>query len=273
MSYLRTLRTLALPLALGVFATLTPGCSVETGGESEADGPSTSDITQLDQSAVKRQSIGNCWIYAIHSWVESLNKRSTGVELNLSESYVTYWHWFEQIANRSVGKELETGGSYGVATDLIIRYGMMAEGDFLPSEANAEMSGIQKSALLAMNASITTGALKDPAARRNRALVRSELDKAFGLLPEVRANLDAVFGADVSKTLDRSYKSAAPGKGVLRATDIPAAIPDAVTHQVAKVTLADAIGTPSTASTILRMTPIAASFKSASKKHCTTRRR
>ena len=86
-------------------------------------------------------------LYATTSWLEALNKAATNQEANTSESWLTYWHWYEQIANGGAGTEISTGGSYGTAADLIVRYGLVAEGDFIPGEANAEMSGKQSSAL------------------------------------------------------------------------------------------------------------------------------
>ena len=37
-------------------------------------------------------------------WAESLHLAATGHELNLSESYMTYWGWFEQIVAGEVSK-------------------------------------------------------------------------------------------------------------------------------------------------------------------------
>ena len=42
------------------------GCAVD------GTGRETSDITDVNHTAVERQSIGNCWIYATTGWVESL---------------------------------------------------------------------------------------------------------------------------------------------------------------------------------------------------------
>lgn len=242
----RSFRSFAMIAMLALGAPLTAaGCAVDSDEEGIDDGASSDDITQTTNSKVKRQSIGNCWLYAVHGWVESINKRATGVELNTSETYTTYWHWFEQIANGGYADELSTGGSFGVATDLIIRYGIIAEGAFIPAEQEAEMSNTQSKALAAMNASLKTGALKDRAARRDRKLVRAELDKAFGLSTDVKAKLDKVFGAGVTRTLDRSYASRKTGTDILRAKDITVAVPNATTHQAVKATLADAIGTGS----------------------------
>ena len=69
------------------------GCAVEA-DQAEEEGEvnaSTDAITDVNHSRVKRQSIGNCWIYAAASWAESLAKSASpsGSELNMSESYWT----------------------------------------------------------------------------------------------------------------------------------------------------------------------------------------
>jgi hypothetical protein len=77
----------------------------------------------------------------------------------------------------------------------------MLEGDFISTEANAEMSYQQDAALKAINKALKEGALSTWQARRDRALVRKELDKAWSLAQGVRDELDAAFGEDVSSTL------------------------------------------------------------------------
>ena len=37
----------------------------------------------------ERQSIGNCWIYAQATWVESMHKRATGEDIDISQSSIT----------------------------------------------------------------------------------------------------------------------------------------------------------------------------------------
>ena len=82
-------------VAVGAIAPV--GCSATAEDAVAPDeGMSTDDITQVDHTKVKRQAIGTCWICASASWVEALNKRATGREANVSESYWTYWHWYEQ---------------------------------------------------------------------------------------------------------------------------------------------------------------------------------
>jgi hypothetical protein len=217
------------------------------GGEApvqvESNDASTHPITDVSHTPVKRQSIGNCWLYATASWAESLHRDLTGETLDLSESYGTYWHWFEQIANEGTG-EIQTGGSWGVAVELISRYGLMLEGDFIPGEANSEMSFAQSRALGMINASLAAGPLADWSARQDRALVRSELDKAFGLEPDVVAQMDAVFGKAVTRTLDRSTISLA-GRPIFRSRSLAVSHVDAFSGDKQEITLADAIGTAS----------------------------
>jgi hypothetical protein len=207
-------------------------------------------ITSVNHSKVERQSIGNCWAYATTGWAEALNKTATGTQLNLSQSYISYWHWFDQIAN-SRTSEISTGGSYETALRLFERYGLVREGDFIPSEATAEMSARQKSALDRVNASLKSGKLATTTARSDRALVRAELDAAFGLDTETIAALDAVFGKDVSRTVSRTYATQATpvtkrANGqtitILRAKDVPATVRRAGGSNTT-ATLADAMGT------------------------------
>lgn len=244
---LRKTRWLSLASLLTLVSGAAVGCSVDPGAASGDDetGASTDEITSVDHVKVKRQSIGNCWLYATASWYEALNKAATGVEMNSSESWLTYWHWFEQLANGRASSEISTGGSYGTAVSLITRYGVVLEKDFIPAEAESEMSNRQSTALSAVNASLKDGAMKDAVARRDRVAIRKELDKAWQLDPAMIAKLDAVFGAGVDKTLDRAYAAREPGSSILRSKDVPVQLVDPETRQPVKVTLADAIGTGS----------------------------
>lgn len=161
-------------------------------------------LVDVEQSAVKYQSVGNCWLYANASWAESLHKSVAGEELDISESYWTYWHWFDQIArgNRLSGRsEVSTAGSWRTGTNIAARYGWMLEGDFLPSETAVIRSARQAAALIAINTSLKSGALATDAARANPATVRAELDTAFGLDATVKGWLDQAFGTGVTRTL------------------------------------------------------------------------
>jgi hypothetical protein len=223
-----TARRLRLPrwaLAATLAASLpTAGCVVDDGTALSED-----DLTNVANTAVKRQSIGNCWVYASIGWVESLVLSNTGNTLNLSESYVSYWHWYEQIAGGTGGTgggqiaylengQIGTGGFFGVAGELMLRYGLMDEGAFIPEEAEAARSDRQAAALTAINNSLKTGALSTTTARKDRALVRAEMDKAWQLKPEVVAKLDQVFGKSVSNNL---YKSKTLPAGMRHPRELP----------------------------------------------------
>ncbi|MBX3186625.1 MAG: hypothetical protein KF819_06405 [Labilithrix sp.] len=246
---LKKSRWLTLASLLALSSTTAVGCAAEPGdgeeGLDDGTGSSTDDITQVSHTKVKRQSIGNCWLYATASWLEALNKAATGEEKNTSESWHTYWHWYEQLANGGARDEISTGGSYATAADLIARYGLMMEGDFIPGEAEAEMSNRQSSALNAVNASLKTGGLKDAVARRDRRAIRAELDRAWGLDEGMIKRINNVFGEGVTRTLDRSSYAAgrAASNKIIRSKDFPVELKDPQTGQKVRANLADAVGT------------------------------
>ncbi len=178
--WMRRSRWMAMGLALSLSGAAVSGCATDDA----TDGPGEEDlgwdaVTEVSHSAVRRQSIGNCWIYATVGWVEALVKRQTREELNLSESYLTWWHWYDQIVSGESTTKIETGGHWGTAVDIILRHGLVNEGDFIPSEANSELSSAQQRALSTMDMELSTGRLRERSAR-TAANVRMILDQAFG---------------------------------------------------------------------------------------------
>lgn len=200
------------PLALAFACAAAPACALQPTSDEDGSEVSEDAITDVPQSVVERQAIGNCWIYAHASWLESMNLKATGKEFDSSQTYVTYWHWFEQVVNGEIDgeKEISTGGWFRTANYLVTTYGVAAEKDFAPSDADAEMSTVQKNALTKVNQELSTGRLATDSARRDRKLVRQVLDEAFGLSPAVRAQLDKVFGKTVARNL--TTKSRTTGK-------------------------------------------------------------
>jgi hypothetical protein len=170
-------------------------------------------IVDVGQTAVERQSIGNCWIYAHASWIESMHQTASGASVDLSQSYWTYWHWFDQItgtlSRRASTVEVQTGGSWSTANGIVRRYGLLPESAFVPDDELLEISWRQADALARINASLKSGALATTSARADRALVRAELNAAWKLAPEVVTALDEVFGAGATRTFDRSGSSRA----------------------------------------------------------------
>jgi hypothetical protein len=243
----------------------------------EAIGSAQSEIADVAHTAVERQSIGNCWLYAQATWVESLNLSAllagagnggggntnscshnvceagdklvadcspcatkicdadpyccdnewdsvctdaiAGVcgadacndsapapveevkELDVSQSYWTYWHWFDQVTGYMYSDEISTGGNQWKSHAIVRDRGLMREVDFVPEDSNSEMSSRQSSALSTVNAALKNGELKSAEARRDGKLVRKVFDEAWGLSPEVRQQIDKVFGEDGEGTI------------------------------------------------------------------------
>ncbi|WP_394846870.1 hypothetical protein LZC95_05315 [Pendulispora brunnea] len=176
-----------------------PACSIP---HQDSEVASRSDeIVDVPQTPVERQSIGNCWLYAEAAWVESMHLSATGESFTASESYWTYWHWFDQIAEDDA-TEVQTGGWEATAHRIITMRGLVRQADFVLADNGVEMSTQQKKALDAVNAELRSGRLSTASARADRKLVRSVLDKAWGLPTATRTWLDTAFGDDASRTLD-----------------------------------------------------------------------
>lgn len=229
------------PFALVACSTSLFACGTEPEAAQAED-----DIVNIAHSSVKDQEIGNCWIYAATSWAESLHLGYSGEELNLSESWTTYVDFYFGILDGNITDKdgLQTGGWFGEGQDWIARFGYFDEAVFIPGDENNEGARKQASALAALNASIKTGVLSDPAKRRDRLVVREELDKAWGLEPSVISAIDATFGRTLNKDFVTGGAKVPEGITGLRS---PATI--SVGHVAAagaqpekEITLADAAG-------------------------------
>lgn len=180
----------AKPLT-GIFAgmlailAIFPGCGAKP--SSAFDHSSDLDVTDVSHSKVKRQSIGNCWLYAAGSWVESMALTAQGTELNVSESYWTYWHFYNQMVG-GWRNSVSTGGSWATATSIIRAHGLVLEGDFIVDEADVQMSAAQARAESAANAAMAKGGELEKVASRTPSNVRKVLDQAFGVkMAEIEA--------------------------------------------------------------------------------------
>ena len=198
-------------------------------GGNEGDGDTAvneEEVVDVPHSGVKDQSIGNCWLYAASGWAESLVLLGGGEAENISESYLTMWHWYDQIVNSS-RVEIQTGGWFNTATDLMTKYGIVREADFLPNEANAQESLAQGAALARINDALKQ---QEPTAtnpwlgrlgtraKRTPENVRRVLAEAFELSPAVAGNLDAAFGTGTPRRLDQT--SAATPAWLRRTSDV-----------------------------------------------------
>jgi hypothetical protein len=123
------------------------------------------------------------------------------VELDVSQSYWTYWHWFDQVTGYMSGDEISTGGNQWKSHALVRDRGLILEADFIPADSTSEMSSRQSSAKSKINTALKSGLLSTAEARRDGEKVRQVFDDAWGLTPEVIAQLDKVFGKDGEMTL------------------------------------------------------------------------
>ena len=175
-------RSCVYALLCASFLYVFTGCKTrDLGNQSHADPRATS----IPQTNAKWQSIGNCWIYAVMGWIEALAlKGSEGrVKLNLSESYLTYRHYQELLLRESPLTSLDEGGSFERGIELIDRYGLMNEGDFIPQEQDQTKSLIQTKATAFVNESLRSGILasemrKSPA-QRSADVIKGVLNQAF----------------------------------------------------------------------------------------------
>lgn len=241
---MRSLRLRLLPVfALGFGVTALAASAM---GCSGSDAASASDeVVSIPHTDPKNQAIGNCWLYATGSWVESLHLAATGETLDLSESYWSYWDWYLSLLwsadDEKPLTELSTGGFFTESAHILRHFGAMREGDFIPEESEAARSSRQSSALSAINKSLKEGALKDPAARKDMDLLRRELDAAWKLSPEMIERLDLAFG----RTLDRRPENSdANVHKILVASKLPVLHVDGATHEKREAVLADLL--PST---------------------------
>jgi len=232
--------TLASVVTAASLAVLASGCS---GQASEHAAQGADEIVDVPHSTVKNQSLSNCWLYATMAWAESLHLASGARELDISESYLTYWHWFDQLVwDGAPGKtSIQEEGYFHQGMDLIYRFGIMAEADFIPEEATATRSSRQSSAKAKLDRAMRDGALATREARMDKALVRRELNLAWGLSDDVVNEMNAVFGEGYDRSLDQSSTVVPAGSPIRSARDIPilAAKADGTTREA---TLADAIG-------------------------------
>lgn len=210
-------------LALGV------GCSSQNTTDTAEDDA----ISGVLSTEVLNQGItGNCWIYAGGAFVEATSGMTEG---HYSIAYLSYWDWYERITATPANNQMKWwGGSWERFRMLGSRYGLMAIQSFVMDDLKDTTAAYQRIA-----ASMKSGALATEKARKDPAIVRAELNRAFKLpAPMVRA-LELLFTAGRPVDLEHGA-TAAP----------PITSPEAITVRVPKpdgslesVSLQDVFGT------------------------------
>jgi hypothetical protein len=168
-------------------------------------------VTSVAHTPVKRQAIGNCWLYAHATWLESLLKHTTGQEINVSETYWTYWDLYEKIlANEPIpDKELNAGGSWYRSKSIIQKYGWVEEGQFIASESEQVMSQAQDCAEAYILAQGKPGGTLHSINSRTPEHVKAELNKAFSCYGTIHLNMEEAWNIrhKAEDTLLRDVKS------------------------------------------------------------------
>ncbi|HEY8078154.1 MAG TPA: hypothetical protein VIF62_28700 [Labilithrix sp.] len=194
-------------------------------------------VVGVPQTDVERQSIGLSWLWSYGDWVKTMHG---GTDLTPSPTYWAYWHWFDQIAN-GYGDTIATGGNWATANSIVSKYGLADDATFLAG-GDPDPVKREQAALAAINASLASGPLSSTVTRRDRLAVRRELDRAWGLSPDVSSALDAVFGDHVVRTfLPTSQVPDTSGTFVLRAEDVPVSYRTAPMAAAAQKSLANAM--------------------------------
>jgi hypothetical protein len=236
---------------LGAFA----GCAADA----EEPRATTEDpLVDIPVSSIRDQKeTGNCWLYATTSWVESIELAALREKQHastvkapppLSIAYFDYWDWYATITRGDITSkvaktiredQLDAGGSWGAAVELIARRGLVRAADFGGGAGIMKDADLTDAALDAIATSLLTGPLATKAARKDGALVRHELDKAFGLSPPMRSALTAAFGADGARGYDDGTATSTPS--IVTAADLDVLVPRAGAASMVRP-LSDVIG-------------------------------
>ncbi|MBK6697389.1 MAG: hypothetical protein IPG50_35140 [Myxococcales bacterium] len=210
--------------ALAVVGALVVGCSA-TGASADSESGAITDRVPV---AVRDQrETGNCWLFATAAWIEhhetlALRERAPdAVAEPLSVAYLDYWDWYEKItrgrlvgeAARDLVDELDSGGTWGAATELVLKYGVVRRRDFHgfggQGAATKDATSVER-AKKALATSLANGALRTEASRQNGALVRRELDAAFELSDRTSRAITEVFGKDGATNFTSGAAAALP---------------------------------------------------------------
>ncbi len=166
-------------IVLGIGSILLPGILAACGSHKTLQQSSQPLVTDVAHTQSKRQSIGNCWLYAAATWVESMELAYNQETLDVSESYWTWWHFYNQLIRKTPMEEINTAGSFDIARSIILNHGLITEAAFIPIESDSEMSYRQRAAENLINGELAFGDLKNPSDRTPEK-VRQVLDEAFG---------------------------------------------------------------------------------------------
>jgi hypothetical protein len=166
------------------------------------------DITSVAHTQPKNQSIGNCWLYAQASWLESLYKSTHKQDIDVSETYWTYWHFYLKLKDtetQPLATEIGTGGNWGKSVKIIEDYGWVDQADFIADDvipAGQPSAGKSQAELCArnyLNQQMAAGGALHTAESRTEEAIRMHLDKAF--------SCDGRYVFDMEATRAKAHKA------------------------------------------------------------------
>lgn len=188
-----------------VLSLLVAACSSSGSGTTSSE----SDVVSIDDTAVKEQTIGNCWLYATAAWAEALHLNATHEGVDVSEGYWSFWYWFDEIvggdlasSSLTLGEPILEGGWWGVAAEIAQRYGWMKETDFR-SDATGTKADWHRQAVEEVNASLRSGLLSDARVRDDRVAVFRELVRIWKIAPDVAKELEETFEPGAVRNFER----------------------------------------------------------------------
>jgi len=157
---------------------------------------SSVDVTSVRHTAVKQQSIGNCWIYAHATWLESMLLNTRKEAIDVSETYWTYWDLFNKIISGTAldkdGK-VSTGGNWWMSSKIIQEHGWVEEGTFLKTTDGRAADTSQMSAAQKCAEDYLVTALKEGGSLHqvdDAALIHEGLQKGFSCNGRYLVNLN-----------------------------------------------------------------------------------
>ena len=230
-------RTLLAGASFGLVS-LDAACAVD-----ETDAAVDDDLTGISPTAISDQTIGNCWAYATTQWIQRLHTRVGGRELDLSESYLSYWWSYRQLMFGvglnsasalpdvdSNGKAepfaFQQGNTFGGARVLLEDYGIIQQTHFANDAPTGSKNPLHARAISRIGAWLKTGGLKSlPQERAPRSLAIAQmLDTAWELPLATRSRLDGVFGKNRDRVIGSAPVDTFARFQILRPQDLSAAI-------------------------------------------------
>jgi hypothetical protein len=237
-------RALALAACLAL-AAAAQGCAPESESDATQYPASRGDaVADVSRTPVKRQTVGNCWLYGTNAWIESLHAKATGEQLDLSESYLSYWHWFGQIATSPAPAKVKESGWLETGAALVAQYGLVREADFQP-DGGLGWAGVSptRGALSRVNEALalSTSPLRRAMSAGDRVALRRAYDELWKMPAEIRADLDAVFGPDASRTFATPGFRLPASTRVVAPTALSVRSPDPATGALVTMTVSDVL--------------------------------